>query len=313
MKKTPPRLTFKKPKLFRQGTLVFERSGHALVISDKYYRCIPSCKGRCNANGEKQIRKENLDRAFTRLAQKFAIDERTGKKILKQLMRDNLYELLFDTVEDSDFEQEIIDSTRAVMLQEVITKDKVQSSDIKDMDDALVKQQQADYPIMLLGITANLIAAFMNPHKEAMIGFNLASVCKQIYLSNGGKILKIELEKWGWYTLNLIEKQSPGYLKKLAEKKVVIINKPDEITGLSFSEAAMNFGAGTSKEAMGQDATMLYGVFKIMRMSLGSLVDGDPDKMNKANALMYDYIQNNPSFALLAKMVASSGLEIKKE
>jgi hypothetical protein len=50
-----------------------------------------------------------------------------------------------------------------------------------------------------------------------------------------------------------------------------------------------------------------------MRGSLGTLVEGDPDKMNKANALMYDYFQNNPSFALLAKMVAAAGLEIKKE
>ena len=308
MKKVPSTLTFKKPKLFRQGTLVFERSGHALVISDRYYRCIPSCKGKCNANGEKQIRKETLDRAFTRLAQKFALDEKTGKRILNQLMRDNLCDLLFGTMDNSDAEQEIIDSTRAVMLQEVVTKDKVHSSDIKDMDDALVKQQQAEYPIMLLGTTANLIAAFMNPHKEAMIGFNLALLCKRIYLNNKGKILKIELEKWGWYTLNFIEKQSPGYLKKLAEKKIIITNKPDEITNLSFSEAALSFGVGTAGEAMGQDATMLYGVFRIMRGSLGTLVDGDPDKMNKANALMYDYFQKNPSFALLTKMVASAGL-----
>lgn len=313
MKKNPPKFTFKKPPFFRQGTLVFKESGHTLLISDRHYRCLLSCKGKCNANGEKQINKETLDRAFSRLAQKFQINQETGKKFMNRLMRDNLCDMLFGAEDDSDAEQEIIDATRAVMLQDITKNKKVKTSDIKAIDDAFVKQQQAEYPLMLLGVTLNLISAFINPHKQAFIGQNLAYVTKRVYLSNDGKIQEIELEKWGWYVLNLIDKQSPNYLNRIREKKIRITNKPDELTGLSFSEAALSFGIGNAGKAMGQDATMVYGLFKVMRDALANTLDGDPDKINQGNALMYDYFANNPSFALLAKMVGAAGLEIKKE
>ncbi len=312
-KKRQQRITFKKPKFFRDGTLVFEVSGHKLLISDKHYRCALNWKGKCSANGEKQIKKETLDRAFSRYAQKFAIEESVGKRFLNRLMRDNLCDILFGTEEESELEQSVIDTTRAAMIQDVAEKKKVKPSDIKAIEDAFVKQEQAEYPLMLLGVALNLISAFINPHKEAFIGQNLAYVSKKIYLSNDGKIQKIELEKWGWYVLNLIDKQSPSYLRNLREKKIIITNKPDELTGLTFPEAAMNFGIGNSGKAMGQDATMIYGLFKVMRDSLGNTLEGDPEKMMQGNALMYNYFVNDPSFALLVKMVGAAGLEIKKE
>ncbi len=64
---------------------------------------------------------------------------------------------------------------------------------------------------------------------------------------------------------------------------------------------------------MGQDATMIYGLFKTMRDALASTLGGDPEKINQGNALMYDYFVNNPSFALLVKMVGAAGLKIESK
>ena len=186
-------------------------------------------------------------------------------------------------------EQEAINVARTKMLQKLQAGKKIKPADIKAADDALVRQQQAEYPIMLLGFALNVISAFMNPDKEKLIGHNLALMTKHVYLSNDGKILKIELEKWGWYLLTYINKRSPGYLNNIRKKRVVITNKSDELTDKSFSEAALSFGVGNTGEAMGQEGNALYELLKVSRMSLGSLVGGDLEKVRTANVVLVNY------------------------
>ena len=89
MKKDLARLTFKQLPFFRQGMLIFEKSGHPLRLSNRSYRCDLNIRRQCKETKEKQINKQLLERNFSRYAENFSLDKDTGDKVFKRIMGEN--------------------------------------------------------------------------------------------------------------------------------------------------------------------------------------------------------------------------------
>jgi hypothetical protein len=182
-KPTAPIAKFKKPPYFRPATLVFSESDHVLGISDRHYRCLLSSHRKCNANGERQIPKETLERAFGRYAGKFELDKAEGQRIADVIMKKHLWDLIMGIDEEAEPEEEIMSATTKVMLQESVAKKKLQPSDLKDFEKAFIRSNEADYPLLLCGFVLNFIKVASHPEDEARLGRNLAILTKRVLIS----------------------------------------------------------------------------------------------------------------------------------
>ncbi len=306
--KTIPKPKPKKLPYFRSGTLVFADSGHVLGISDRHYRCALSSHRKCNANGERQINKETLERSFGRLAGKFEVDKKVCLAISDEILKKTMWELVVGLEEQSDSQEEIMTATTEVMWQEGVVNKKVEPSDIEDFERAFIKSQEVDYPIMLCGFIINFLKMASHPENEAMLGRNLAILTKQIKLTKEGKILEIELEPWGWYTVNYIEKYSAGYLKGIKDKGVKILNTPNEFLKLPIHEAALKYGVGYTHEAMGQDMTVIYGMFRYVKDMMRISLNLNPEQMAVALPYMFKRLQNDPAIRIISQAMGAFGI-----
>ena len=287
---------------------MYEESGHELRLSGRSYRCDKDCNRKCNVAGEKQLNKETFERKVSRLGEKFQITPDEGILLFNKIMRENLCDIILGTAEEVERKHEQVFLTRRTLLQDA-EAGKIEASDVEYIDESLVQAEKAEYPLMLMGIALSFLKACANPEQEAAFGQNLSYLAKHICLSNEGKIVGIELEKWGWYLINYVDRnlkyRAPSYLAKLKEGKVNIVNKHDEILDLSFQEAAMSFGGGNSKEALGQDMTLMYESLKLMREVMGNAFSNDP----RATPAIYEALLTNPAFMVVMKAVASLGLK----
>ena len=99
---------------FKKGSLMYEKSGHVLELSDGYYRCSEHCK---SDTGEKQIKAENLEKNFSYYVQKFRLEQKDAGKISDELMKKYLIDLL--TEPDIEGKQEVLDTTIRAMDEDL--------------------------------------------------------------------------------------------------------------------------------------------------------------------------------------------------
>jgi hypothetical protein len=298
MEKSKPLAKFKKPAYFRPDTLIFSESRHALGISDRHYRCVLSSHKKCNANGERQIPKETMERTFGRYAGRFFLEKKPGQLVTNEILKKELWNLITGIDEQAESEEEIMTSTTEVMLQDAISDKKIQQSDIEDFEKAYVRSQEADYPLMLCGFVLNFVKVASHPENEAMLGRNLAILTKHVEITKSGSIVAIELEPWGWYAMNYIERYSPGYLQGLKDKKVKILNTQNEFLKMPLHEAALKYGIGYTQDAMGQDMNVTYGLFRFVKDTLKISLNLEPEQMSVAIPYLFDRMQNDPAIRI---------------
>lgn len=305
-----PKPPFKKPSFFKSGVLRFQNLDHPLTLSNGYYRCTLNCNGKCDVH-TKQIQSETLERAFSRYAAKFAVDKKETSRILDKIMRANLMDILLGVEEMIGVEERVFENTVEAMKKDFENKKKLDEEDFKISTEALTKMTQAEYPTMLLAYMLGVLSALASPEREAELGRIFSFITKKVYLSDDGKIISVEFERWGWYILNTIGKHILNYLQKIRSFKIPIVNEKDEILNLPVAQAALYFGFGNTGEAMGAEMNMMYGLMKYMRnsmqLAMGSI---DPDKTNVAVLGLFEMMRNDPALAMVIKMTNAMDLKI---
>jgi hypothetical protein len=211
--------------------------------------------------------------------------------------------------EESEPQEEIMSATTKVMLQEAVVNKKLQSSDIKEFEKAFIRSSEADYPLLLCGFILNFIKVASHPENEARLGRNLAILTKRVVLSKEGKILEIELEPWGWYAMNFINRYVPAYLEGLKKNGVKILNTKNEYLSMPIHEAALKYGIGYTKEAMGQDMNEIHGLFALVKDMFTITLKLEPDQMSLAIPYMFDRMQNDPAIRIAIQGMSLLGIK----
>ena len=310
---------------FKKGSLVYAKSGHELEMSDRYYRCSKHCK---TTSGEKQIKKENLEKNFTYFAQKFCIDPEKGVSIGNELLKKHLVELLVGTG-FGDGKQEILDHTINVMDQSIKKIDsvkaeddyikmgkfkgggKIKKEDAKDFENIFVAKHEEMRPIHLFAVLLSYMKTFSDERYAKHLGRGIALVTKKIYLSNTGKVEKIELERWGWYVMNYINRHIPDYLTNLKKSGVIITNGYDEILNMNIVEAIEYFKGSNFMEAMNWfDTGNLHTLFDIPQKVMKSM-EGGPEDLNKMMLQFMEFINNNPIAQFSTYLLPAVGKQLK--
>ena len=295
-----PNIRLKPLPFFKDGTLVFNESGHALRISDRHYRCDLNCRGKCKLP-ERQIKTQNLEKNFLTLLNKFEIDADTTDKVLDRLVRDNLVDIILGPEKESRVYEGIMDTTLSVAAQDLQKKGKVKRQDLKDFEDAFLQKRQTDYSMLLAGITFDVLRAINpNAQEKSNRGKTFARIVKHLFISNDGKILKIEFEPWGWYIIRLIDKKVLGYLDGIRKKHVHIINESKELDGKKLSEADFYFAAVKPNEALGQNINASKEWITLISDMMKSLLKNDVQGAQKAQLVLLGMMQNFPIAEMLA-------------
>lgn len=312
---------------FKKGTLVFADSGHELELSDKHYRCKEHCR---SFFGERQIKKENLEKNFTYYVQKFRLDPKPAEKISDELMKKYLIDLLTDP--DIEGKQEVLDTTVRAMdedlknIKSVRAEDeyyetgkfkgggKLAIEDIKTFEDAFVAKQKEILPQHLFAVLLSYLKTLSDPAYAKYLGQGLALISKKIYISNSGKIERIEFERWGWYILNYFDRKFPNYLNSLKEKGVIITNGYDAITELEIREAINEFKGSNFYEALNWlDVGSLSDLFGILRGVIKAM-KGSPEDIQQATLQVLDFMNTNPLAQFASQMLPAVGkVKIRKK
>lgn len=309
----PARLPrIKKPQYFKAGLLTFEDLGHPLIRDGKYYRCTLNCHGKCDVH-TKQIPTETLERAFARKIKSFAIEPEKAETILTKILRENIGEVIMGVDEEINQKEELFDLALTTMKQDEEATGNIEAEDIKDAVEALTKIHKANYPTMLLGFIPGTLRALAHPEYEAELGRAFAFMSKNISLSNKGKIISIELERWAWYILNLIDRYIPNYLTNIRMQGVELENEPDrELAKLSIARAALLFNMNKAQEAMSTNMRLMSQSVKMLQDGIQSVIGTtDPKETNKVALLFLEEMKNNPEFAIVMQMANSLGLEME--
>lgn len=312
---------------FKKGTLVYAESGHELELSDRHYRCKEHCK---TDTGEKQIKKENLEKNFTYYVQKFRLEPKVAEKINNDLMKKYLIDLLTDP--DIEGKQEVMDTTIRAMdedlknIKSVKAEDeyyetgeykgggKIAKEDIKTFEDAFIAKQREILPQHLFAVLLSYLKTLSDPNYANHLGQGLALISKKIYISNDGKILQIEFERWGWYIMNYINKRIPNYLGDLKGKGVDITNGYDAITDLGIREAIEEFRGSNFLEAMNWlDVSSLSKLFEILRGVIKAM-QGSPEDIQLATLQVLDFMNTNQLAQFASQMLPAVGkVKLKKK
>lgn len=318
-------ITIKKFPFFKSGSVVFADSGHELEESSKHYRCKKHCK---SGSGEMQIKKENLQKNFQYFAEKFCIDQKKGIAIGERLLDKYLIKLLIGIGYPSG-KQEILDSTVTVMsedlknIKSIKAEDeyrktgkfkgggKIKKEDVKDFKDAYVGFQKDIQPIHLFSVLLSYTKTLSDPRYRKYLGRGLALIAKKIFISNDGKIVKVEFERWGWYVLSYINEQVPSYLFNLKQRGVKITNGDDEVLGLDIEEAINYFKDTNFLDAMHWfDVKVLYDLFNIPQKMMQAM-KGGPQDVQKATIEFLEFMNDNPLALFAANFFPAVGKAIK--
>ena len=312
---------------FKKGTLIYAESEHELELSDRHYRCREHCK---SDTGERQIKRENLEKNFTYYVQKFRLEQKEAVKISDELMKKYLIDMLTDP--DVDGKQEVLDTTVRAMdedlknIKSIRAEDeyyetgnykgggKISKEDIKTFEDMFVAKQKEVLPQHLFAVLLSYLKTLSDPSYAKNLGQGLALISKKIYVSNDGKILKIEFERWGWYIMNYIDRRFPNYLNNLKEKGVIITNGYDEITELDIGEAVKVFKGSNFLEAMNWfDVDSLSKLFEIMRGIIKAM-KGSPEDIQTATLQVLDFMNTNPLAQFASQMLPAIGkVKVKRK
>ena len=312
---------------FKKGTLVFSDSGHELELSDKHYRCKEHCR---SFFGERQIKKDNLEKNFTYYVQKFRIESKEAGKISDDLMKKYLIDLLMDP--DIDGKQEVLDTTIRAMdedlknIKSVRAEDEfyetgefkgggtISKEDIKTFEEAFVAKQVEILPQHLFAILLSYLKTLSDPAYAKYLGQGLALISKKIYISDSGKIEKIEFERWGWYIMNYFDKRFPNYLNNLKVNGVVITNGYDANTELGIREAINEFRGSNFYEALNWlDVGSLTELFGILR-SVIKAMKGSPEDIQLATLQVMDFMNTNSLAQFTSQMLPAVGeVKLKKK
>ena len=242
---------------------------------------------------EPQIKRDTLDKAFSRLTEGLEIDDATMKTIYKDVMKSYFVDVLFENFDEKDAQQEIIDASIAAMKADIEAGNSMVREDIPDVESAFIRIQELDYPSLLFAYLMGTIAAFSINRRPTERARNLALITKSVEISKDKQIVSIELERWGLYVLHFIQEYKPNYLKKLGIK---VLNTDDELLKLPLKEAMLYFNAGNFLEALhNHNASEIYPLFGMMKGLVTSLIDGDPKKMQVALVDMMTQLTQNPA------------------
>lgn len=294
--------TTKKKRIpfFRPQTLLFEDSNHELRISDRHYRCDLDCKGKCGLS-EPQIKTDTLEKQFTRLSDLFKLDEEIVETMRIDLTKKYFTDILFHNIDQKDTEQDKIDRTLLAMQKDNKAGLKIDNEDVPDIEAALVRQQELDYPILLFGYMIGFIAGLSPLEEPAQRARNLALISKKILINDKGKIVSMEFERWGWYMINYIERYKPGYIDCLS--KVSTLNKNDELIGLDLFDALNYFDTDNFEEALhNHSANDMYLVFKMLKDMTKNLISGNSQQMQSGLVQMMTTMTQLPQVELATKL-----------
>jgi hypothetical protein len=284
---------------FKEGCVIFQNSKHTLCLSNGYYRCQLDCNHKCKEKNEGQFKKESFEKSFSRLANKFKLEKNEMEMIRKKMMRKYFMDVLIGVEEENEGKEEIVKANIAVMIED-FKKGKSIKKDANDTLDQLVKINKDEYPLILFSYINGIIATFSKPEEERWLGKALSSIAKHIYISDKGIIEKIELERWGWYILNLIDENISNYLWNLKDKGVIITNDlNDELVGKGIIEAIEYFKVKDFEEALNNySANVLYKYFSIIKSLMNGIYKGDSVLLQKAMLEMMIKMTNDPIFQI---------------
>lgn len=312
---------------FKDGSLIYEESTHTLRVSDRYYRCDLNCRGKCEQKNEKQIKKIDLEKRFHNLSLKFRFKQEKGSAIGEELLNKYLPKILLDSTFNSG-RQEVLDTTLKVMdedeknITSVRSEDlyiktgkfkgggKIKKEDIKTFKDTFVKQQKEFEPLYLFGLLLSYIKTLSNLQFEKHTGHNLSQIIKKIYLSNEGKIVKIEFENFGWYILNYINRYIPDYLF-IIKNDVEISNPKNDFLSLEIEEAIKYFEED-SLEVKSKDlgSNALYDLLNIPKIILSG-AKSSPEDLQKATLHFFNFINSDPAAQFIAPIIPFLGKSVK--
>jgi len=312
---------------FKKGTLVFAESGHELELSDRHYRCKEHCR---SFFGERQIKKDNLEKNFNYYVQKFRIESKEAGKISDDLMKKYLIDLLTDP--DIEGKQEILDTTIRAMdedlknIKSVKAEDeyfetgkfrgggKLSKEDIKTFEETFVAKQTELLPQHLFALLLSYLKTLSDPAYAKYLGQGLALISKKIYISNSGKIEKIEFERWGWYIMNYFDRRFPNYLNNLKSNGVIIMNGYDAIIELGIREAINEFRGSNFYEALNWlDVGSLTELFGILR-SVIKAMKGSPEEIRLATLRVMDFMNTDQLAQFASQMLPAVGkIKLKKK
>ena len=295
-----PKLPVKKIPYFKEGSLVFAKSGHALTLSDRNYRCILSTNQKCNL-GEKQINVINLKRNFANFSLKFAIPEDQANIMSKKFLKEVFYKMIDDALEE-DTQEELIDMTIAASFQDILKDGKMKKGDEMTILDSFISKQKAEAPKFIIGGIGQAISTFS--HESENQGQFLAYMTKKIFLSDEGKILKIELENLGWYIVNYLDHHLGGYLWGLKNKGVTITNKNSELMGKNVYEAVEYFKYRPTEDMLSNfQPTQLLTIIDSLKFSLGMITTINPKQQSAKLAALLSAMNSNPMFQIMSPVV----------
>ncbi len=300
-----------KPTFFKKGTVVYSNSGHALHLSNGYYRCSLNCRKELGSK-ESQVEQERLHRDFSRIAKRFAIGEDDVNAVLRQLMQRYFVNTLFDIDEKTDSKGRIINAN-IVKMKADIKRGEFVKRDVTDSFDRFMEISKDEYPFIMFCYAFGVIGSLSALHGEREIGQVLAAITKHVYISDIGIVEKIEFEPWGWYILNFMEKQVPNYLWSLKKHGVDITNDhTDQFLKKDFSAAIAYFESEGFEEALHNDMTqVLYKLFSLMRDSIRVLLKGDTASMQKAYTDLVERFKKDPVFKMAMMLPALGSGKIK--
>jgi hypothetical protein len=298
MEKDEIKQSFKKVLYFRDGSLVFEKSGHVLTRSDRHYRCILNCNQKCKRIEEWQIKTESLNRKFARISLKFAIPPDEAKRISKKLLSVFLHKAVDEGMKDNP-QDEVIETTLIASAQDIVKEGKMKKGDMTTMNEMFLKKQKNSSPYLLFGGLVEALSDFSREKKNQ--GQFLALITKKIYLSDKGKITKLEMENLGWYILNYIDKNIPNYLYNLKKSGVEIVNKDQEIISKDIFEASEYFKNQPTEILLSSfHSSTLMDIVKLFKESLGLLSFTDDEQARSVQIwAVYNAMTNLPAFQLM--------------
>ena len=293
-------IKIKPQDFFKEGCVVFQNSKHPLCLSNGYYRCQPDCNHKCEEKNEGQFKKESFERNFSRFAKKFKIEKMEMEVLRKKFFRKYFMDVLLGVEEANEGKNEIVDANLAVMKED-LEKGKSIKRDAGDSFEQLIKINQDEYPLILFSYVIGIMATLSKPEEERWLGKALALITKHIYISDSGAIEEIEFEKWGWYVLNLINRNNPNYLWNIKNAGVIIKNDTtDELIGKELMEAIKYFEERDYTEALHNHLSdTLYQYFAVVKKMMKGFYEGDSVALQKAMLEAVNEMVNNPIFQLM--------------
>jgi len=202
---------YKNKAILIDGNIIYEKSGHPLTFANGKYICQLKLKKKCNQKFEKNIKYQNFERKIINKFQALAISEENGIKIFSNLERADI-----DIREHSMLEWRKIMSnlrnTFKLFKQNIKAEGKIKINDIFYFKNEYLKLLKIIYPQRLLFIMKDVIQYLATPEYKRDLAEKVQNLIKTIYISNSGRITKIELEGLGDFLFQYLENQIPGYM-----------------------------------------------------------------------------------------------------